>query len=75
MRAYEAIKEKVAEFEKATGKTIDQYTHIKGLIENIKLAEDVNRLFDRYNSVQSVRRMMEQFLKESEQFCLEKEGS
>ena len=74
-KRFEELKQQLADFEKATGKSITAYTDIEGLAENIKLAEDVNRLFGRYNSVSSIRRMMEQFLKESEPYCQEKEGA
>ena len=67
--------EKIAEFEKVTGKSINQYTNIEGLAERIKLAEDIEKLYGRWGTLASVRRQMEAFLKETSNIDIEEEAS
>lgn len=65
-KRFEEIRTQLTEFEKATGKTINAYTDIEGLAERIKLAESLDLLTRRYGGLQTIRGMMEDFLKNTE---------
>lgn len=78
-KRFEEIRAQLTEFEKATGKTINAYTDIEGLAERIKLAESLDLLTRRYGGLQTIRGMMEDFLKNTEVIdygaIIQKEGA
>ena len=72
-RDYKDMKEHVAGLEALLGENFHRYTQIEGIAERLKLAADAqaldNVLKQRYCGVVSVRRQMEEFLKETEKYA------
>lgn len=69
-KRFEILINKIAEFEKATGKSIDKYTDVGELAKNIKLAENIEDLHEllqgEYGALRRVRNLMGEFLKDTE---------
>lgn len=61
------IEEKLKEFEKATGKSINAYTNIEGLVAKIRMAESMDEVLGKYGKLQVVRRAMTSFLQLTEE--------
>lgn len=64
-KRFEELNQQLADFEKATGKSITAYTDVEELAENIKLAENIEVLHRRYGGLQTIRGMMEEFLQKT----------
>ncbi|HML33828.1 hypothetical protein [Sporomusa sphaeroides] len=73
-KSFEELKQQLADFEKATGKSINRYTDVEILAENIKLAENIEILYRRYGGLQTIRGMMEDFLQKTSEIVPLKEA-
>ena len=62
MARYEKLSQKLADFERITGKGLNEYSNVEKLAEHIKLAEDLESLYGRYDGILAIRRDMEKFL-------------
>lgn len=74
-KRFEELKQQIAGFEKVTGKSITAYTDVETLAENIKLAENIQVLHQRYGGLQTIRKMMEEFLQKTSKIVPAEKGA
>ncbi len=61
---YKDTIEKIADFEKITGHKIRYYTNMQDLAERISIAQDLEKIYGHFGSLQSLKRMAEKFIED-----------
>jgi hypothetical protein len=65
VKELKSLKEGLAEFEKITGRSINQYTDFEGLAEQIQMAENYDELMSKYGILRHLRKNAKELIEKT----------